>query len=165
MDVEAQHVFWAAYVVACVASAWTWWRDVQETMRRRPELASGELGRGAEMLERHPGVFMIPRTSARFIRLFWLIVVGFNVIAFALWFSGVVGNSPGHPHEADLPWVPVVFPFFFVGLWVGIGFALAAVGGWQTIAAHYPLVGDAPPPVKRFAAAEFGLGATTVASG
>ena len=208
--------FWVVIVIMTVLYARMWWREVQEPMRRQPELAPGyrwlyraqitvvlvpwllmgvgvilgqvggvdeflrpregnpfvllwwavvamllvvvttwvALGGGAEMLERHPGVYMIPRGSARTIRLFWLGIVAVNLVGFAPLFAGFPG-SPGHEH--DLPWFPLVFPFFFVALWVGVGFLLAATGGWQTVAAHYPLVGDAPPPVKRFGVAEFGL--------
>lgn len=139
--------FWVVIVIMTVLYARMWWREVQEPMRRQPELAPGYRG----LYRAQITVGLVP----------WLLM-GVGVILgqvggvdeFAPLFAGFPG-SPGHPR--DLPWFPLVFPFFFVALWVGVGFLLAATGGWQTVAAHYPLVGDAPPPGKRFGAAEFGL--------
>jgi hypothetical protein len=218
VDLLFRH-FWVAFVVVIVLNTRAWWRDVQEPMRRRPELAPGYrwllraqlsvtlvpvllmglgvisgqvrgvhdylrpgegnpfvllwwgvvaaivllttgwvvLGPGAEMLERHPGVIMVPRASARTIRLFSLGVAALNLVGMALFFGGF--PAPIGPRTFDVPWIGILFPFFFAGMWVAIGFILATTGGWQTVAAHYPLVGDAPPPVQRFGAAEFGLAA------
>lgn len=217
MDVVARH-FWVAFVIVTVLYARAWWREAQETMRRRPELVEGYrrllraqltvglapallmgagvvlgrvrgvldflrpnegnpfvllwwgvvlslvliltgwvvLGSGAEMLERHPGVYGVPRGPARSIRLFCLAFAALNLLGAAMFFAGFAG-SPGRRPEPDFPWFPFVFPVFFAGLWVGIGFLLAATGGWQTIATHYPVDGAVPDAVKRFQSAEFGF--------
>jgi hypothetical protein len=216
VDAVFRH-FWVAFVVVTFLQSRAWWREVQELMRRRPELAPGYrrlyrgqvtltivpwllmgvgvvsgrvpsmfdflrpgegnpfvllwwgvvmatmlvalgwivLGGGAEMLERHPGVLMVPRGSARSIRLISLGVAAFQLVFAALFFAGFPGSRGGGPRGFDL-WFPLVFPFVFVAGWIGIGFLLASVGGWQIVAAHYPLAGEVPRPVRRFGAAEFG---------
>ena len=45
--------------------------------------------------------------------------------------------------------VPLLFPLFFVGLWVGVCSLLAFLGGWPALAAHFKAAGrPAGAPLK-----------------
>ncbi|MGH9380057.1 MAG: hypothetical protein ACRD2Z_05545 [Thermoanaerobaculia bacterium] len=95
-------------------------------------------GGGAEMLERHPGVYMVPQWSASKLRLFWLGVVAWNIAIGAWLFLGFPGAS-SEPSSASLDdsWLWALFPVVFVGMWLLICFLLSAMGGWQRLAEHY----------------------------
>lgn len=40
--------------------------------------------------------------------------------------------------------IVIVFPVFFIGMWSGIGFLIAAIGGWQGLARKYKTAKDTP---------------------
>lgn len=52
-------------------------------------------GGGAEMLERHPGVYMVPHWPAAKLRIFWLGTVAWNVLIGTLLFPTSTENSYG----------------------------------------------------------------------
>jgi hypothetical protein len=106
-------------------------------------------GGGAETLERHPGVYMVPQWSAAKLRLFWLGVVAWNVAIGTLLLLGF----PGGPAERSTspavgPWLWALFPVFFVGMWLLVTFLLSAMGGWRALAQHY--VASSPFSGQRF---------------
>ncbi|HXK22276.1 MAG TPA: hypothetical protein VMS55_06310 [Myxococcota bacterium] len=96
-------------------------------------------GSGAELLERHPGVYMVPAWPASKLRLFWLGLVAWNVVIGTLLFLGFFG-APSPPSGAPHPppdWAATFFPVFFVGMWVLVSYSISAIGGWHTLAGHY----------------------------
>ncbi len=101
------------------------------------------VGGGAELLERHPGMPMVPRWSAAKLRVFWVGVIAWNA---SLGFLLLQGFPERHPEPSE--WMPALFPVFFVGMWVGVCSLLSEMGGWRTLARHYGA--SSPFPGKRF---------------
>lgn len=96
-------------------------------------------GGGAEMLARHPGVWMVPPWSASRLRWFWLGLVVWNVAigAAIIVLSPAPGGAPRHVPEAA-EWTWALFPLFFVAMWCFVSILLASIGGWRVLARHYP---------------------------
>jgi hypothetical protein len=94
-------------------------------------------GGGAELLEAHPGVYMVPQWPAPKLRLFWLGLVAWNIGIATLLFLGFPSRStsPSKPEFAS--WLWVFFPVLFVAGWLLVSFLLAALSGWQALAKHY----------------------------
>jgi hypothetical protein len=132
--------WWAA--LAMLLALGTWWIM---------------LGGGAETLERHPGVPMIPQWSARNLKWYWLAVVGWNVVVGAFLVFGV-SKGPGRsaPLEPLSSWMPFLFPVFFVAMWVGVGYLLAGIGGWHALARHYAAADAVDGTRFRFRSARVG---------
>ena len=112
---------------------------------------------GAETLERHPGVYLVPEWPAAKLRIFWLGLVAWNVaIATFLFF-----DLPERPAEPDAPasessWLGTLFPVFFVGMWLLVSFLLSAMGGWRVLALHYPAQSSFSGKRFRFRSAQLG---------
>lgn len=106
-------------------------------------------GGGAETLERHPGVYMVPQWPAAKLRLFWLGAVAWNVGIATLLFLGFPGG-PADPGESPAKgsWLWALFPLFFVGMWLLVSFLLASMGGWRALAQHY--IASSPFDGRRF---------------
>ncbi len=51
-------------------------------------------------------------------------------------------------HSPVPPWVFLLFPVVFAGMWCGICLVLARLGGWSRLAARFPA--QAPPGGTRF---------------
>jgi len=114
------------------------------------------VGGGAEMLERHPGVYMVPQWPAHKLRLLWIGLVAWNVSIATLLFLGFPRGSTG-PRESDsTPWFSVFFPVFFVAGWLLVSFLLAALGGWESLAKHYATSAPFTGRCFRFRSAQFG---------
>jgi hypothetical protein len=66
-------------------------------------------------------------------------VFGWNVIIGTAIFLGFPFNlRTTGPHSLDFQAVfPVLFPLFFVGMWMGVSLLLAQVGGWSALATQY----------------------------
>jgi hypothetical protein len=114
-------------------------------------------GGGAEMLERHPGVYMMPQWSADKLRRLWLGIIAWNVAIAAFLLLGFRGKltQPGElPDEPSSLWT--LFPVFFVGMWLVASFLLSAVGGWQTLALHYRAQSQFSGRRFHFRSAQFG---------
>ena len=115
------------------------------------------LGGGAETLERHPGVYMVPQWPASKLKLFWLGLVAWNVAIAMFLFLGFPGESPkpgGLSPESS--WMWALFPFFFVAMWLGVTFLLSAMGGWRKLAEHYSTSGGFTGKRFRFRSAQLG---------
>lgn len=95
-------------------------------------------GGGAEMLERYPGVFMVPRWSASKLRILWLGVVAWNLATGAMLFFRLPESARA---PAELPsassWLRVLFPVLFVAGWLLVSVLLSAMGGWRALAQQY----------------------------
>jgi hypothetical protein len=97
------------------------------------------LAGGAEELERHPGVAMVPRWPASKLRLFWIGVVAWNVAIGSV----IALGFPWAPTDAstrspsDFAWLWAVFPPLFAGMWMLVCFVLSITGGWHVLAARY----------------------------
>lgn len=93
---------------------------------------------GAETLERHPGVYMVPPWPASKLRIFWLGAVAWSVAVATLLFLGFPGapTGPGRTSSQG-SWLWALFPVLFVGMWLLVSFLLAAIGGWRELAAQY----------------------------
>ena len=106
-------------------------------------------GGGAETLERHPGVYMVPQWPASKLRVFWLALVAWNVAIATMLFLGFPGvpteQGESSPQSSCL-WV--LFPVFFVAMWLFVSFLLSAMGGWRALAEHY--TAQSPFQGKRF---------------
>jgi hypothetical protein len=97
------------------------------------------VGGGAELLERHPGVYGLPEWPARKLRLYWLAAAAGSLAIGALFVLGFPGEPTGRGRAPSLPsWLPALFPVLFVGLWLLVSFTLSAMGGWRALAEHYP---------------------------
>jgi len=112
---------------------------------------------GAETLERHPGVYMVPQWPASKLRVFWLGLVIWNVAIATLLFLGFPG-APGKPGESppqnSLLWA--LFPFAFVGMWLLVSFLLSAMGGWRALAQQYAAQSAFSGTRFRFRSAQLG---------
>lgn len=97
-------------------------------------------GGGAETLERHPGMYMVPEWPAAKLRLYWLGLLAWNVvIGTFLYHNFGARRGPQQPRSSDLgAWLPALFPVAFVGMWLLVSYTLAVIGGWSKLAAHYP---------------------------
>jgi hypothetical protein len=94
----------------------TWWM-----------LAAG----GAEMLERHPGIDVVPHWPAAKLRKLWLWILALNVV-------GLVWTvlEPGDPPTVDSSfWL--LFWVLFAIVWVILCLLLSALGGWRELARHH----------------------------
>lgn len=114
-------------------------------------------GGGAETLERHPGVFMVPPLPAATLRWLWLGLAIWNVLIAAAIFLGFPDRLLGlNPASNKKTWLPVLFPVLFVAMWLLTTFLLALMGGWRTLSQHYtaksPFVGQR----FRFRSVQFG---------
>ena len=97
-------------------------------------------GGGAEMLETHPGLYMVPMWKAPGLKRFWIGMLVFVIIG-AL-FQGFATPSTHLRIQPFMDqWFPLLFPFFFVGMWLLVSFLLAAISGWRTLAHLYPARG------------------------
>lgn len=114
------------------------------------------LGGGAEMLERHPGVYMVPPWSANKLRLFWLGLIAWNVGIATLLFLGFPWGptSPSEPNSTS--WFPLFFPLFFIAGWLLVSYFLSALGGWQSLVKHYAASAPFRGRYFRFRSAQFG---------
>ena len=116
-------------------------------------------GGGAETLERHPGMCMVPQWSANKIRLWWIGLVVWNVAIATMLFNGFPPWIQGRHREGIDPFSPGAwgwFPVVFTGMWLGISFLLSAIGGWNRLALHYA---NSPSGIEkrfRFRSAQFG---------
>ena len=91
---------------------------------------------GAQRLAQHPGLLFVPRGSPKRIKLIWLGGCLWNLFFAALLFSGFPADMErGNRLETILA---AVFPFAFVAMWLGVGFALGHMSGWATLADSYP---------------------------
>ena len=111
---------------------------------------------GAELLERHPGVFMIPPWSASKLRLFWLGLVAWNAGIATLLFLGFSWGATSPSEPDSMSWFPVLFPVFFVAGWLLVSYLLSALGGWQSLAKHYASSSPFTGRRFRFRSAQFG---------
>jgi hypothetical protein len=90
------------------------------------------------MLERHPGVDMVPEWPASRLRLYWVGMIALNVAIGALFYFFFPGLTDASPEPTSPPdWLPILFPIFFIGIWVLVCLLLSGVGGWGTWARHY----------------------------
>lgn len=112
---------------------------------------------GAEMLERHPGVYMVPPWSARSLRFAWAGAVAWNVVIGAILFSGILwSNSHTAPGSSSTSWLWMLFPVFFVAMWLLVTFLLSAIGGWRSLASKYAATAPFAGKKFRFRSAQFG---------
>jgi TPR repeat protein len=113
---------------------------------------------GAEKLEKYPGLLFIPVGGAKRIKLFAVIGLVGQLIVASLLFIGFpfsmnfsIGSIDWHSVFPDL------FPFFFIGMWCLVGFSLAQIGGWASLAAEYPTTQPFEGKVFRGLAGQFGV--------
>jgi hypothetical protein len=97
---------------------------------------------GAELLERHPGIDVIPHWPAPKLRRLWLGIVVFNVVML-VWTL----LQPGEPPSRDslfwlLSWI------LFTIAWILACAAFSALGGWRALADHH--VAQSPFSGRRF---------------
>ena len=114
-------------------------------------------GGGAEMLERHPGVYMVPQWTASKLRIFCLGVVAWNVAIgtlFFLDFPGVLRQQGQAPFQDS--WLWALFPVLFVAMWLFVTFLLSAIGGWGSLAVHYASKSPFSGRRFHFRSAQFG---------
>ena len=115
-------VFWFLAVAAELALG-TWWL-----------LLAG----GAETLEKHPGVYMIPMWTAKTLKRVWLALLAVYAAAFLLPYVGLgsVGSKDAWRTFMERAF-PILFPFYFVGLFMLISTVLAAISGWSVLKRYY----------------------------
>ena len=113
-------------------------------------------GGGAEMLERHPGVYMVPQWPASKLRLFWIGIAVWNVAIGTMFFLGFPGAREAGRSGAVDRWGRLLFPVFFVGMWALVSFLLSAMGGWRALAQHYVATAQFSGKRFRFRSAQFG---------
>ena len=51
---------------------------------------------------------------------------------------------------------PLVFPFFFAGIWIGASYLLSRFSGWRALAARYPAAGEPPGERMLWTSAQIG---------
>ncbi len=114
-------------------------------------------GGGAETLERHPGVYMVPHWNASKLRMFWLGAVAWNVVIGTLLWFGFPGVPPKQG-QAPLQgsWLWALFPVFFTIMWLLISFLISAIGGWSVLAVHYSSTFPFSGTRFHFRSAQFG---------
>ena len=105
--------------------------------------------KGAETLEKYPGLPMVPHWDARKLRYFFLGIALWNLI----W--GIVIMLGFDKLSSET--LSFAFPILFIGMWVGIGYVIAAMGGWNVLAKHYPAKSDFQGELFRFKSGKLGL--------
>jgi len=104
---------------------------------------------GAETLERYPGLPMVPHWNARKLRYFFIGVTLWNVICGVIIILGL--------NKIENKLLSFVFPFLFIGIWVGACYLIGAMGGWNTLAEHYRNKSDFQGELFRFNSGKLGM--------
>lgn len=94
---------------------------------------------GAEMLERHPGLFPLPRWSANKLKLLWIGGVIWNVGIISILWSGLLWGSKNTSLHSGSLGLWSLFPIGFVAFWLFISWVISIMGGWSSLAQKYPL--------------------------
>jgi hypothetical protein len=96
---------------------------------------------GAELLAQYPGLFMIPVGGASKIKKFWLISLAGSLLGggfLFFWFPYSMHQGAWKIFDERFDeFIPFLFPFFFVGMWLLVGWSLAQFGGWSSLAESY----------------------------
>jgi hypothetical protein len=77
--------------------------------------------KGAETLEKYPGLPMVPQWNARKLRYFFVGITLWNLI----WGVVIILGFDKFAKEV----LSFGFPFLFIGMWIGICYLLGAMGG------------------------------------
>lgn len=114
-------------------------------------------GGGAEMLERHPGFFMVPEWTASKLRMFWLGTVASSIAMGALVFLDfpkLLTQRGEMPFQNT--WLWALFPVIFVAMWLLSTFLISELGGWGRLAVSYASKSSFSGKRFYFRSAQFG---------